>query len=103
MESCNPRATLPQSQLALNDCDCPRTQHDAAILPGIRAVLIDSADARLGHTQDAAPAVVVGDYEGNFLRGTQAGEKAQLIVVALGFAPVTGNRDSRKRMRGAMC
>ena len=89
MESCNPRATLPQSQLALNDCDCPRTQHDAAIFPGFRAVLIDPANARLGDTEDAAPAVVVGDYEGNLLGGPQAREKTQLIVVTLGFSPVT--------------
>jgi hypothetical protein len=57
--------------------------------PGFRAVLIDPADARLGDTQDAALAVIVAGYEGNLLGGPQAGEKAQLIVVTWGFAPVT--------------
>jgi len=85
-----PLASQPFSQpeLTLNHRDSTPTQSDAAILPGLGDVLINPENTSFGDTQHTMCCVVVRYDESNFFGWAESGEKAELIVVALSFAPI---------------
>jgi hypothetical protein len=61
---------------------------DLTILAGFRAIFVDAIDARFGDTEHAVDSVVVAHGECDFFRRPKPREKPELLVVAVGFAPV---------------
>jgi hypothetical protein len=73
-----------------------RAQLNAAIFACLRFIAIDAGDSRFVDADDSLNEVDVREHEGNLLGRSQAGEKAKLIVVALGFSPIAmDSRDER--------
>ena len=80
--------TDAQPELTLDDGDRTWTHPEAAILSGLRDILINPKDTSFGDTQHAMSCIGVCYDESNFFGRAEPGEEAKLIIVALGFAPI---------------
>jgi hypothetical protein len=80
-----PRSHL---QLPLEDRCRPRTELNPTILAGFGAIFVNTVHARLGDTENAIDSVIVTHGQRDLFRRPKPGEKAELLVVAMGFAPV---------------
>ena len=82
--------------MPLQHVKCPGAELDAAILAGLRTVLVARHDASLCDADLALDEIAVRHPQGNLLRWTQTGEESELIVVALGLAPVAMDRRNKR-------
>ena len=90
-EPCRGEA-LSEPQLPLDHCNGSPAQFDPTVLMSLGAIRVDAVDARLGDTQDPVCSVVVGNDERDLFRWTQTGEESELVIVALGLAPIRMQR-----------
>jgi hypothetical protein len=78
--------------LSLEDRDRSRAELDPTILAGFGAIFVNTVHARFGDTENAVDSIVVAHGERDFFRRPKSGKKAELFVVAVGFAPVLMQR-----------
>src|SRR5882757_2110329 len=76
------------TEMSSQDGQRARTQINAAIFARLCFIPIDARDSRLVDTDESVHEINVREHEGDLLRRSQAGEKAKLVVVALGFTPI---------------
>ena len=84
-----------ECELTLQDCDRSGTELDNPVLVGLRRVVIDAINSRLSDGQGGCLCIEILHLKRNFLRRTKASEKAELMEVALRFAPVPTDRDNQ--------
>jgi hypothetical protein len=65
------------------------TQLHSAVFARPGFVTINARDPRFGQADDSLSEIDVCDRQRNLLRRPQAREEPKLVVVALGFAPIT--------------
>ena len=83
---------LTQSQLTPHHLKRARAQHDLPVFACLGDVLVHAGHSGFRHADHPVDRVEVSDDERNLFRGPEAREESELVVVALGLAPVAVNR-----------
>jgi len=81
-----------QRELASQHAECPRTEVNPPILPRLRRVLVNPGDTCLVDSKSSPRCVEVRVEQNNLFRRAQAGKEPELVIVALGFAPIAMDR-----------
>jgi len=84
---------LSKSEMPSENGQSARAQLNATIFARFGLVPVDAGDSSFVDTDESVHEINVREHKGDLLRWSQAGEKAKLVVVALGFTPIAVNGD----------
>jgi hypothetical protein len=79
---------VAQCELAIKDLQRPRARGNPSIFASFRGIPVDAGHTRLVDTKGTPRGVEVCDRQRNLFGGAHAGEKSELVVVALRFTPL---------------